>query len=277
MFLIIAHHSVIHGGAIEFAHGPNKILALLLLPGGKLCFNTFIVLSSWFLVDKSFNARRFVTTWFTVLFYSILFTCISLLFTGLTSKRVLISALFPIAGNSHGFAATYLGFYLLLPFLKMIARQISKRQLYYLLFLLVYLVVFVPIAGDFFQYKPNLFSNELLLFILIYFSCLGFKKYPLSLSFKQHFLCILLVLIWLFVAAVWGLRSVYSNSKLLIFLSSLAETESSIVYILGGFVLFYIGKSFKIIYSGVINKIAHASFGVLLFHDHNFFRYILGR
>ena len=51
------------------------------------------------------------------------------------------------------------------------------------------------------------------------------------------------------------------------------NNESSLLYIVGGVSLFFFFKNLKIPKSKVINFIAKPTFGVLLIHDHNFFRY----
>ena len=79
MVLIISHHCIYHGNAINMEYCTNKLIALALLPGGKLCFDTFIAISMWFLVDSSFKAVRFVKLWTEVLFYSVLTTIAALL------------------------------------------------------------------------------------------------------------------------------------------------------------------------------------------------------
>lgn len=72
--LIIAHHCVFHGGAVNMDPCANKWIALLILPDGKLCFNAFLAISMWFLVDQEFRAECFLKLWLETLFYSVLFT-----------------------------------------------------------------------------------------------------------------------------------------------------------------------------------------------------------
>lgn len=276
MLLIIAHHSVIHGGAIDMNLCLNKYIAFFLVPGGKLCFVTFMVISTWFLVEQKFKWQRFIKTWLEVLFYSVLFTFVSSWLGTPISKKNWVSVFFPIIGNSHGFAATYLAFYLLIPFLAMIRDKITHRQLLLLITILSYYQIFSRMLGRIDGYNPSLVSSELTLFILFYFISLYLRRYPVRFFANKKFLIGLFIGIWLSIFTIWCLSlSGFAKTFRYAALSTVAQDESSILYILGGYVLFYIFNNFKIKNNKLINFMASASFGVLLFHDHNFFRYQL--
>ena len=58
------------------------------------------------------------------------------------------------------------------------------------------------------------------------------------------------------------------------FLCGITGDESSIFFIVGGYALFYFFKNLHIPNSKMINYIASCTFGVLLIHDHNFFRHL---
>ena len=51
--------------------------------------------------------------------------------------------------------------------------------------------------------------------------------------------------------------------------------ESSISNLVGGFALFFFFKDLKVKKMPMINFLATGTFGVLLIHDHNFFRSVL--
>lgn len=78
MILIIMHHSIIHGGIWGIENCTNKFLGLWFFPGGKICFDAFIVLSVWFLVDQNFKIEHFFKTWIQVLIYSIIFSILAI-------------------------------------------------------------------------------------------------------------------------------------------------------------------------------------------------------
>lgn len=276
MLLIIAHHSVIHGGAIGMEACLNKYLAFFLVPGGKLCFVTFMVISTWFLVDGQFNLERFIKTWLQVFLYSVFFAAAAAMLGAYLTARNWFSVFFPISGNSHGFAATYLAFYLLLPFLGMITQKVKKKGLAFLVILLIYFQVVSKIMAVINGYNLPILSSELTLFILFYFISLWLKRYPLAITSNKVAMFGTFLLVWLAIFGIWcsSLTS-FAKTPLYVGLVSLSSDESSFLYILGGYSLFFVFKNLSIPNNRTINYIAHAAFGVLLFHDHNFFRYVL--
>lgn len=275
MALIIAHHCVVHGGAVNMDICTNKYIALFLLPGGKICFVAFLAISTWFLVGQSFKAERFFKIWFQVLFYSIFFTGIAFILGTKLTVPNWFSVLFPIIGNSHGFAATYLAFYLLIPFLNIITNKITKKQLQWLILLLIYFQVISKIIGTVGGYYAPI-RSELLLFILCYYITVYIKKYPITFLEKQLILFLIVLGIWLSAFIICYIAIIrFTGNEIISFFTVLCSDESSILYLIGGYALFFLFKNIKVPKCDIINRIAHYVFGILLFHDHNFFRIVL--
>ncbi len=275
MLLIVAHHCVLHGGAFEMqGMSQNRIFSLFLIPGGKLCFDSFLAMSCWFLVDQKFRTKRFLKVWLQVLFYSVTFAIIAYGFgTGFTFKNWL-STLLPITGNSHGFAASYLAFYLLLPFLTYISGKVTKRQARWLLVLLLYFEVGSQIIGCFNSYYQPL-SSELLLFILCYVIALNLKRWPWKICDNKKLMLTIFIGIWI---GLWMIRYCWilnPGNPVLSYIMSTMCDESSITNLVGGFAFFFFFKNIKMKKYPLINYLATGTFGILLIHDHNFFRYVL--
>lgn len=277
MLMIIAHHCVAHGGGIGMDICTNKYIALFVFPGGELCFDTFLAISMWFLVDQTFKAERFFKTWGQVLFYSISFFCISVLFGAVVTKRDVFSVLFPITGNSHGFASSYLAFYLLLPVLSYISKNITQNQAKWTVAVLFYVEVISQLIGSVSGYYQPIY-NELILFILCYFIALYLKRYPWKILSKKWLMLGIAFTAWLLVFVLWCLATIYiPGNQYVSFLMGFCGDESSVIYIVGGYALFFFFYNIKMPTIKWINKVAHTTFGTLLFHDHNFFRYIMGK
>jgi hypothetical protein len=274
MLLIIAHHCVVHGGAMEMNFCANKWLAIFLVPGGKLCFDCFLAISTWFLVDQSFKMERFIKVWVQVLFYSIVFSILAFAMGTVFSIRNWFSILFPIAGNSHGFAAAYLAFYLILPFLAKISESITKKQAAWLVAILFYIEIITQIIGAVSLYTQPL-NSELLLFVLFYFISLYLKRYPLKILESKCLMLSIVIFVWLAIFAIFSLTYLLPQNRWVSLLLSFNVSESSMLFVIGGFAVFFFFYGIKMPAIPIINKIATATFGVLLIHDHNFFRYIL--
>lgn len=271
MLLIIAHHCVVHGGAINMEFCENRIISLFLLPGGKLCFDAFLALSTWFLVEQKFKAIRFCKIWSEVFFYSVLFAGISLLIVPELTKKDFLSSFLPITGNSHGFASAYLALYLLLPFLSKITASLNKFQAKLLIFILIYLEIGTQIIGLYNNYYQHLYS-ELLLFILCYFIAFYLKHWPLKWQNKKFITGGIFLITWLLLFMLRILRIIYPDNYPIAFLNDISGDESSILNLIGGYSLFLFFNSIQIPTNKIINYIAKTTFGILLIHDHNFFR-----
>lgn len=274
MLLIIAHHVVVHGGGISIDFSTNKIISLFILPGGKLAFDCFIALSCWFLVEQVFRTERFLKIWLETLFYSITFAVVAYLMGTEFTNRNWFSIIFPIAGNSHGFAAAYLSLYLLLPFLAKISKNITKKQAGMLVVILFFLEVMTQLIGAVSQYTQPL-SSELLIFILLYFVAFYLKRFPIKILSNKAFTFSIFILCWITVFLLNWLSAYYPTNPYIANAMMLGNNESSILYIIGGFSLFFFFYNIKMPTVPFINKLATTTLGILLIHDHNFFRYDL--
>lgn len=272
MLLIIMHHCVGHGGAIGMPACANSTIALFVFPGGKLCFDAFVAISTWFMADQKFRTERFLKTWTEVLVYSVGIYFVSVLILGNFSVRSFVSSLLPMTGNSHGFAAAYLVFYLFLPFLRMISDRISRNQAKWIAILLLFVQVFSQIIGVIVDYTQPL-NSELTLFVTCYFISFYLKNYPNQMIHNRGFLLTVVIGCWLVIFGSWiyALRGGASDFAIRLLLM-LINNESSIFPLIGGYAFFLLFLTFKLPYSRVINTIAHTTFGILLIHDHNFLR-----
>lgn len=275
MALIIAHHCVAHGGALNIDIYPNRYIALLFYPGGKICFVAFLALSTWFLSQQKFSTRRFVKTWLEVAFYSVLFTILFVIISGQSLTFIQwMSVLFPIVGNSHGFASAYLSLYLLTPFLFKITINITKKQTEILLVLLFIYQILSQIIGNLTGYFQQLYS-ELLLFIFCYFLAFYLRTWPIKILAKKIFTFGVVTIVWIFLVVINYLYWKNPNNLFVCFLLNISGNESSLVNIIGGYCLFFFFNNIKMPTIKWINILAKPTFGILLFHDHNFFRSIV--
>lgn len=276
MLAVIAHHCVVHGGSMGMEPCANKYIASFILPLGKISFTCFVAISMWFLVDQKFKASRFLRAWFEVLFYSVLMMLPTIAWGGRVTAEDWIGSLLPIGGNTHGFAATYLAFYLLLPLLNKLVQGFTRRQTLWCLFVLGYVQVFEPILAQFGLANLALhpFVSEITLFGFCFFMALYLKRWAPRVTKSAIAMGAIVIAVWLlvFVITVQGWRV---GGNWLVASSVLASGENSVLYLLGGFSLFLCFNSLPVFRSKLINLVAATTFGVLLIHDHGFFRYVL--
>jgi hypothetical protein len=275
MLLLIAHHCSIHGKQFIMDYmGQNRLFALFLIPAGKIAFVFFIATSCWFLQDQSFSPKHFIRTWLEVLFYNIVFTAAAIPLGVEFNRRNLWGVFFPVIGYSHGFAASYLAFYLLLPFLKIVQQKLNLRKTDYLILLLLIIEVFSQIIGVYDEHVPP-FPNEIAVFILCYFIAYRLKNWPIKYIYDKWLMINIVVAIWLL---LWMLRytsALYPSLYTPAYLIATMTDESSITNIIAGFALFFFIREIRLPKMPFINYLSQGTFACLLIHDHEFFRYVI--
>lgn len=272
MLCLIGHHFAVHGGLLsQEANTVAYSFGVAFLPIGKICFIAFIAISMWFLCDSKTNLARFLKVWLEVLFYSVVFTVISFLMDYPLRPVDFISSFFVMIGNSHGFAASYLIFVLILPFLLFIAKRLTKKQTIYLLIVLFFVQIGAQILNKYTNYVQPVFS-EPLLFVFCFFLSLFLKKWPIKIFDNKIFS--LTVLIAIYSLMIVNNTVASSNAKISFFIYVLSIDESSVLFIIAGYALFFLFKNIHVKENKFINFVASSSFAVLLIHDHNFFRHL---
>ena len=100
MIGIIASNYVTQSDAIEITTGANLLICLLANIGGKFGVNCFVIITSWFLVDKVQNFKSVLLTWFTVFVYQLSVSILSYVFgIGDSSLFVIAKSALPVLGN----------------------------------------------------------------------------------------------------------------------------------------------------------------------------------
>lgn len=274
MLLLIGHHCVVHGTGVPVSNplALNKVFTLLMIPSGKICFIAFLALSTWFMVNQHFKMERFIKMWLQVFFYSVVFTIAFVFVTGTSlTPAQWISCFFPIIGNSHGFAAAYLALYLLLPFLVKVIKNITQKQTLWLIFLLVYFQMISQYIGNitgYFQRFPSEISLFILCFIISYYLKNWTPKHLNNFLFTStiFFIC------WGGMAVLYIVQYKFPNISIINYFLKINGDEFGLINIISGYMLFFTFNNIKMNYHKYINIIAKSTFGVLLIHDHNYFR-----
>lgn len=273
MFMIVAHHFMAHGGLWMLPTGANKLIVNFFMPFGKMGFDVFVVISCWFLTRSSFKGSRFMKTWLEVLFYNVVFTAVVYFLqkdAGAVGIRQAAGAFLPMIGNSHGYAAAYLVFYLMLPILKKVQENLNQRQTLYILLVLGMTQVILPIVAYWTQYTQPM-QSEFLLFVFVFFAAYYLQNWPIR-FFAPLYRRVIFALGIIVAVLCNSMISPYVGHEPVGFILNITSSEFSLVYIILGFLLFSIFNEIRIPYSKVINYIASTTFGILLFHDHNYLR-----
>lgn len=249
----------------------NRWIAYFFVPGGKICFDTFIAISCWFLIDQDFKTSRFLKMWFEVLFYSVFTTVIAVILGSSFTGFEWFSSFFPITGGVQGFAQTYLAFYLLLPFLRKISNKMTKKQNIYILIVLSLFIFLFRFMASLAWNEQSVYSR-LTLFVFIYFLMLYIKHNPIRWLESSLFMGIVFVVGWLFLYLYYYMTVSYPDWTGWKWVTIFVIDEGGILFLLTGLSLFFFFKSIYIKPIKWVNMLASATFAVILIHDGHFFR-----
>lgn len=201
MLLIVMHHYVLHGGLLAVAASDplsvRSVFFHFIGAWGKTGINCFVLITGYFMCTKSITLRKFAKLMLTVLFYNVVIY-FAFVLAGVTrfDVRGCYDSIMPILWIGGDFVECFLVFYLFIPFLNILVRNATRRQL----LLLIVLCLFVY---SFFRFVPRsrVISNEVMWYSILYFISSFLRLYPLKLKkpFKTY--------------AVGGVFAYYSPSQ----------------------------------------------------------------
>ena len=262
---IIGHHFVVNSGLPQLFSFDNITFNMVFLQvfgmWGKTAINVFTLITGYFMVKSDLTLKKFLKLYLPIKFWSFLFTFIFAI-TGYTifSFKDIWKIIFSMIYEADVYyAGTLIVMMLLIPFMNVLARALSKRQ--YQLMLAVLLIYFTFLS-TFMMRDTFDFTGWLCTVYLIG----GYiRLYPLKVdNLKCGVLCttistalmVLSIITVDFVGAKLGFTSAYhmvnDSNKLLAVTTSIS--------------IFIMFKNIRLKYNYIINTVASATFGVLLIH-----------
>lgn len=273
MLLIVASHYVNNSNLMD-ANGalranPLAIKSLVLTicgMWGKTGINCFVLITGYFMCTSNISIKKYFRLLFEIYFYRF-FIYMLFLLTGLSQFNAVsfIKMFFPVTNLADNFTGCFVVFYLTIPFLSILVRNMTKKL--HLLLLLLCFVVYVVIGTiPTFGIRFNYVSWFGVLFFIASYIRLYEEKWFSSiklwgiLSLLSIFLSVLSVLAMTWIGVKIGMDGlslwfVADSNK------ALAVTTS-----ITTFMLF---KNLQINNSKIINSIASSTFGVLLIHTNS--------
>lgn len=265
MILIIAHHYVVNSGVMLVANAnPTSInsLFLFLFGGwGKTGINCFVLITGYFMCRSNISSKKFIKLLLEIEFYKILVYAMFVLFGyEAFSIKGLALAVLPIKSVGTNFTGCYLLFFLLIPFLNILVKNMSERQ--HVLLLIVVLLIYTIIGT---LPKFSVTMNYVSWYIVLYFIASYVRTYPKDIFSSKKF---------------WGIASlitfIVSAMSIVVLAFVDAKFKSNykfyfvadcnkVLALLTGFSAFMFFKNLKF-KSKFINTVAASCFGVLLIH-----------
>lgn len=266
MFIIVAHHYVVNSGLLDTIVTNEltwrSIFLMLFGWGGKTGINCFVLITGYFMCQSNITWKKFFKLFLQVEFYKILFYLIFLL-TGYAefSIKILIKTLLPIYSIGSGFTNSYLVFYLFIPFINVLIKNMTEKTHQKLIMLC--LIVFTILPTFCFA---NVKLSYVSWFIVLYIIAAYIRLYPKKVFNNRK---------------VWGVS--FGISLLLSWCSVIAgiyvgrwigkdisyyfvADSNKVLALVTAFCAFLFFKNLNMGYNRYINTIAASSFGVLLIH-----------
>lgn len=267
MFFIVAHHYVVNSG-LTLEGGPvisdpfswRSIFLVLFGAWGKIGINCFVLITGYFMVNSNITAKKFAKLLGEVLFYNVIISSIFWItgYEPLTIKS-LISSLVPITSVEQNFTATYLIFFLTIPFLNILIRNMNEKQ--HIRLLLVCSFTYIL-----FGFVHRVTMNYVSWYMVLYLISSYIRLYPKKLfnSTKLTGGVSALCIIASAASVVFGAWTCAKFDKNLIFY--FVTDSNTPLAVATGVSTFLFFKNIKLGYSKIINTISASTFGVLMIH-----------
>lgn len=265
MYLIVLHHYVVNSGLIDSMqlHGDfMKNLFYAIVGGwGKLGINCFVLITGYFMCKSDISAIKFIKLLAEVLFYNLTIFLIFVL-SGYQSFGIIpfIKCVFPFYNISDGFTSCYLLFYLLIPYLNMVIKQLSKKQYIHFLCIILSIYVLIPSIP-----KMSITFNYVTWFCVIYFIGAFIRVYENEIVFLKKYIGIKCFFCF-FIAICSIIVGTYCSSEINSRYWYFVTDSNKLLAVLPAVFAFLWFKNLNIRYSKLINMVAASTFGVLMIH-----------
>lgn len=265
MLSIIAHHYVVNSGiwgAIQ-ADEPTTSALFYYLFGmwGKTGINCFVLITGWFMCTSQITLRKFLKLLLEIEFYRI---GIGIIFLLVGKERFTLNWILnvlPVRSIKTGFVSAFLMFWLFIPFLNILIKNLSRKQHLALIALLLFLYTFLATIPRF-----SVTMNYVSWFCTLYMCSSFMRLYDFK--FKDNLKA------W---AALSGICIVLSIVSVVILLFRgkgfypywFISDSNKIMALLTAICLFNFFRTLKVPYCKFVNFLGVTTFGVLLIHAHS--------
>lgn len=267
MLLIISHHAIMFGVRDTNNYPlPVKIIFQdVFFAGGKVGVVIFFSISIWYLCERNITLkdayRRVWNLEKEVIFYSLFLLVISIFaFKSSVTKRLVMSSILPTSEGLWWYVTSYVVFLMLLPFISVGMRCLSKRQHLYLAIICLFIFGFLRLI----PYVKFDMSNNVLGMFYVYILITYLKWHCNSISLKailtSMFVGLIILLTYTILFTVT--KNVYGKGT---GMQTYATQDWGLSMVLIGVSLLLLFQRMNFV-SKVINYIAASTFGVYLIH-----------
>lgn len=273
MYLIVLHHSIVHG-ALNISPNQLKLYTFnasalsILESGGKIGVFLFVLITGYFMINSRITLKKIVKLWLPIFFWSVILYLIMGRVTGYAfTVKGLIKSIFPIIFAQYWFMTAYFFMYLLIPVLNIIVKNmVSIKRIIYAIVLGIILIV--ASTNTFFDSNAG---SMLVNFCVVY--CWGgliriyHSKIKQSLNNKLMGIFLLLELMGIELPLIGFLLT--GKGQLLNISSKFTVAPSTLFMVLIAVTFFIYVSFWKDNYYPWVNKVAATTFGIYLISDNN--------
>lgn len=267
MFMIVAHHYVVNSGLMDLMKeaptSTNSIFFYLFGMWGKTGINCFVMITGYFMCKSNISFRKFLKLALQIIFYNFVIYSIFVIFgkTDFSVKETILCFL-PIKSIRTGFISCFMAFYLAIPFLNILVRNMTKRQHQLLICLCLFIYTFIGMI-PIFKLKMNYVSWFCVLYFIASYIRLHMTERVINVKKIGRYAVLFILLSMISVLSLLYVSSIKGHLyKIYFFVSD----SNKILALLTAVTTFMWFKNMKIKYSKWINTIASSMFGVLLIH-----------
>ncbi len=263
MLWIILHHfssivinEILHSNEI----GINYYISVLDFIGGDIGNVVFILITGFYMHDKTFDIVRWVKLFLQVLFYSVLsYTIMIVLGRIELNWQNLAHMLFPIRQNNYWFISTYLILFFSFPILNLVIEKTAKRLLLFVIVLGLIIFSFLPSLGYSWLASD---TNCFMMFIILYLfgGWMGYHKINIW-KRNKLIICVLFIVTLTGTVLSAPLFQKYGNYAF----RFIWGMRAPIIII--SFCLFEIFRNVNLKYNRFLVNSAKCVFGVYLLHN----------
>ena len=270
MFLIVAHHFVVNSGLWEMIfENPSDVNSLYLgVFGlwGKTGINCFMMITGYYMCKSNITFQKLFKLVMWIFFYNIVvFVFMFVMGYESISPMRILRLFLPIWGLKQNFTSCFLAFYLTIPFLNILVKNMNQLQHKLLIALMI---VLFTILGSVPGFEVSV--NYVFWFAVIYFIASYIRFYPNQCMNNSKLWGILsCFVIILSLISLYGIPYVLSGFKSIGLFPHFHMECNRLFPVLISVCTFLWFKNISIPNNGVINTIAASCFGVLLIHTNS--------
>lgn len=267
MLLIIAHHYVVNSGLTN-PEGPvfenllsfDSLFLLILGAWGKIGINCFVLITGYFMIKSEISIRKFLKLFLEFMFYKIIIGLIFII-SGYQSFELkkFIKIIIPILSVDQNFTGCYILFFLFIPFLNILIKNLDEKKHKYLLVMCFITYIFF---GTFHRVSMNYVSWFMVLYVISSYLRMYPKKWM-----ENNVFCGIMFILTILMSSLSVLVSTLLNVKLgkpspFYFVVD----SNAFLAVITGLFSFLFFKNLKIKHNRFINAVASTTFGILLIH-----------